>query len=43
MARNRKRSYSARLVERGELINLRAVGEAVARSIRDGGGRDGRR
>lgn len=33
--RNRKRKYSVALAERGELLNLRAVGEAVARSIRE--------
>lgn len=43
MARNaRKRSYSVELVERGELLNLRAVGEAVARSMREGAGRRSR-
>lgn len=46
MAGKRKRTYSARLAESGGPINLRAVGEAVARSIRDrgfgGGDRDER-
>lgn len=32
-----RRSYAAKLAERGELTNLRAVGEAVAAAMRRGG------
>lgn len=35
MARNKPRKFTATLVERGELTNLRAIGQAVATSIRD--------
>lgn len=36
MARRTKpRKFTATLAERGELTNLRAIGEAVAQSIRD--------
>lgn len=36
MARRTKpRRYAATLAERGELTNLRAIGQAMAREIRD--------
>ena len=36
MARRTKpRRYAATLAERGELMNLRAVGQAVAKAMRD--------
>lgn len=34
MGRARKRRFSLELVERGELLNTRAIGEAVAQAIR---------
>lgn len=33
--RNKPRKFSATLAERGDLINMRAIGQAVAASIKD--------
>lgn len=42
MARGRKRSYSVRLAESGQLTNLRAVAESVAKAVRERGDRQWR-
>nr|DAJ98123.1 MAG TPA: hypothetical protein [Caudoviricetes sp.] len=38
MARQKKRKMTVELVERGEVLNLRVIGEAFAQSIKNNQG-----